>query len=350
MKINLDDQEQIGIAAIDLFASGMGAFILIAIIFMVLFAATPKQSQPTEPKDCPDPVVPDCPECPPPIECPEVTIPDCPECPEIPEKECPECPEVPEPAIPDCPPVPEPDCPDTPDCPLCPICEDVDTTVESEEPAAAPVERLACPEPEHKVSLLPETDIVFVLDTTNSMTLEIEALKRELYVVVDVLERMMPSVGIGVVTFNDRFQSPVIRHHPLRQLTNNPDNLNDLQRFLRTISIHNARGRNPDIPEAILTALKQAVSTSFRPNIENRIVIVITDSFAYPEDQTATYRLARQFSQEKGHRVSVVFVRAYPESEKYLQQLADAGNGLLVADRGSILGNVLLGMLPEKQD
>ena len=179
------------------------------------------------------------------------------------------------------------------------------------------------------------------------MVFEIESLKRELYVVVDVLERMMPSVGIGVVTFKDRYQRPTIRHHRLKEITNNANNLNDLQRFLRTISIHNASGNNPDMPEAIFVALQQAVTTSFRPHIENRVVIVITDSFAYPEEQNATYNLAAAFAQTEGQRVSAVFVRSYPDTEQYLKNLAEAGGGMLVHDRGSILANVLLGLIEE---
>ena len=350
MKINGDDQEQIGISAIDLFASGMGAFILIAIIFMVLFAAASKQVETAQVEVCPEPVVLECPEveeCPPAIVCPDVEVPACPECPSVVETACPECPPVAEVAIPQCPPTPVLECPESLDCPICPICEEA-TPLEPIPPTAPESEPIICPEPAELATILPETDIVFVLDTTRSMTFEIEAVKRELYVVVDVLERMMPSVAIGVVTFKDRFQRPPIRHHPVRTLTNDPENLNDLQRFLRTISIHNASGSNPDTPEAVLLALQQAVNTSFRRNINNRVIIVITDSFAYPHEQSATFQLAREFAQTEGHRITSVFVRTHTESEQYLQQLADAGNGILVYDRGSILANVLLSLLPER--
>lgn len=350
MKINGDDQEQIGISAIDLFASGMGAFILIAIIFMILFAAASKHVDTAQAQVCPEPVTMECPaveECPPPIECPEVEIPACPECPEVEATACPECPAVAEVEIPQCPPIPEIECPEALDCPICPICEEP-SPVEPTPTSAPPIEIQSCPEPAESTSILPETDIVFVLDTTMSMRFEIEALKRELYVVVDVLERMMPSVGIGVVTFKDRFQRPPIRHHPVRRLTNEPENLTDLQRFLRTISIHNASGTNPDTPEAVLLALRQAVSTSFRRDIKERVIIVITDAYAYAHEQNATFTLAREFAQTEGQRVAAVFVRTHTESELYLQQLADAGNGMLVHDRGSILANVLLSLLPQK--
>ena len=340
MKINGDDQDQIGISAIDLFASGMGAFILIAIIFMILFAAASKQVDTAQAQVCPDPVVVECPpveECPTPIECPEVEIPACPECPEVAQVE-----------IPQCPPIPKVECPEALDCPICPICEEPSPAEPTVTPAP-PIEVQPCPEPAESTTILPETDIVFVLDSTGSMRFEIEALKRELYVVVDVLERMMPTVGIGVVTFNDRLQRPPIRHHPVRRLTDDPENLNDLQRFIRSIAIDSASGPNPDTPEAVLLALRQAVSTSFRRDIKERVIIVITDAYAYEHEQNETFRLAREFAQTEGQRVATVFVRTHTEAELYLQQLADAGNGILVHDRGSILANVLLSLLQKQQ-
>ena len=174
---------------------------------------------------------------------------------------------------------------------------------------------------------------------------EIESLKRELHVVVEVLERIMPTVGIGVVTFNDRRQRPAVRHHPLRRLTDNEGAMVDIQRFLRDITAGDGRGPNIDIPEAILTALKTAVSTSFREGVRNRSVIVITDAYAYEDETQQTLSLARAFAAVDGQRVSTVHVQANPQSESYLQELAEAGSGAFVPDRGSILANVLLSIL-----
>ena len=174
---------------------------------------------------------------------------------------------------------------------------------------------------------------------------EIESLKRELHLLVQVLERMMPSVGVGIVTFNDRLQRPPSRHHPLRGLTNNDDAIRDINRFLRSISITDAQGPNEDIPEALLIGLRTAVNTSFREHVRHRIVIVITDAYAYEDEEAQSWGLARAFAQVDGQRISTVHVRDNPEAEEYLQALAEAGGGEFVADRGSILANVLLGIL-----
>ena len=342
MKPPVQEREGIGTSAIDLFASGMGAFILIALVFMVLFAATPRSEVPARPEavavPCPIPEpcpeTPACPACPPPTVCPEPPEPTCPACPTPDPFECPEalpCPTV-EPVV----------CPKQPACPVCPVCP------EPPEPAVAPAPPApaqSCPQAVPQTSLLPETDIVFVLDTTGSMYREIESLKREIHLLVQILERMMPSVGIGVVTFNDRLQRPPARHHPVRGLTNDEDAIRDINRFLRSISITDAQGPNEDTAEAVLIALQAAVGTSFREHVRHRIVIVITDAYAYDDEVAETLRLAEAFARLEGQRISTVHVRDNSDAEEYLQTLAEAGGGEFVPDRGSILANVLLGML-----
>ena len=341
MKPPVQEREGIGTSAIDLFASGMGAFILIALVFMVLFAATPRSDAPvrpeTPPVPCPTPEpcpeAPACPACPPPTVCPAPLEPACPACPTPDPVACPEAPPCPtvEPVV----------CPEQPACPACPVCP------EPPEPAPAPPAPPApsCPQAAPQTTLLPETDIVFVLDTTGSMYREIESLKRELHLLVQVLERMMPSVGIGVVTFNDRLQRPPARHHPLQGLTNDEDAIRDINRFLRSISITDAQGPNEDVAEAVLIGLQAAIGTSFREHVSHRIVIVITDAYAYDDEVAETLRLAEAFARVEGQRISTVHVRDSSDAEEYLQALAGAGGGEFVPDRGSILANVLLGIL-----
>lgn len=340
MKPIAEDQEFIGMSAIDLFASGMGAFILIAVIFMVLFAAVPKkesdtlQAQPV--LECPAVEIPKCPECPQVVvpECPIVEMPKCPEC-----EQCVVCPK-PAP-IPRCPPIPS--CPEAPECPACPVCESVPKPIVSE----APPVPVTCPEPDENTTMLAETDIVFVLDTTSSMYDEIDALKRELHLVVEVLNRMMPTVGIGVVTFNDRRQSPVTRHHKLRQLTGDEEALKDIQRFLRSIEAADARGSNVDVPEAVYQGLQEAVGTSFREGVSSRMILVLTDAPAYPDETLTSLQLVQRFSSTPGHRVSAIHVRQDAATRKYLEALAESGRGSYIIDTGTILANVLLSVLDD---
>ena len=74
-------------------------------------------------------------------------------------------------------------------------------------------------------------------------------------------------------------------------------------------------------------------------------MIVITDAYAYEDETAESLALARAFSTVEGQRVSTVHVQANPQSERYLEQLAEAGAGAFVPDRGSILANVLPSIL-----
>lgn len=340
MKPIAEDQEFIGMSAIDLFASGMGAFILIAVIFMVLFAAVPKKESDTVQAlpalECPKVEIPQCPECPQVVvpECPIVEIPKCPEC-----EQCVVCPK-PAP-VPRCPPIPS--CPEAPECPACPVCESVPKPIVAE----APTIPATCPEPDENTTMLPDTDIVFVLDTTSSMYNEIDALKRELHLVVEVLNRMMPTVGIGVVTFNDRRQRPVTRHHRLQQLTGDEEAIKDIQRFLRSIEAADARGSNLDVHEAVYQGLQEAVGTSFREGVSSRMILVLTDAPAYPDEEPASLQLVQRFSSTPGHRVSAIHVRQDEMAQKYLEALAESGRGSYIIDTGTILANVLLSVLDD---
>lgn len=340
MKPVAEDQEFIGMSAVDLFASGMGAFILIAVIFMVLFAAVPKKTAIDTPQtvavcECPAAEVPQCPEVVVP-ECPTVEIPKCPEC-----EQCAACPK-PAPS-PRC--APTPSCPEVPECPVCAVCEAVPEPSVTKAPEPPPP--VTCPEPDENTTMLPETDIVFVLDTTSSMYNEIDALKRELHLVVEVLSRMMPTVGVGVVTFNDRQQSPVTRHHQLQRLTGDEEALKDIQRFLRSIEAADARGGNRDIPEAVYQGLMDAVGTSFREGVSNRMILVLTDAPAYPDEVSASLQLVERFSDTPGQRVSAIHVRQSATTQKYLEALAEKGRGSYIIDRGTILANVLLSVLDD---
>lgn len=340
MKRPASEIESLGTSAIDLFASGMGAFILIALIFMVMYSATPAQEMPTEPvvaQICPEPVpCPEAPECP---LCPECET--CEECASCPPQKA--CPDVDVPSCPQCPATPT--CPQPKPCPPCAICPEIPDLVPKPEPTV----EVQCPEPAADTSMkpLPDLDLVFVLDTTGSMKFQLDSLKRELLVVTEVLEQIMPSIAIGFVTVNDRRQRPVHRVHNLRRLTGDQNAADELYRFLRNLEAGKAAGPNTDQPEAFFTGIQVATRMQFRKDVKNRAIIVITDSHAYEEEITASYTLAGQFAATEGSRISTVHIEAgkFPISDEYLPALARAGKGEYVIDRGTVLANVMLSVL-----
>ena len=194
-------------------------------------------------------------------------------------------------------------------------------------------------------------NVVICLDVTGSMTGQVEGLKREITTLAKVLESLAPSAGIGVVAFGDRTWRQTIHQQPLVLASN----LAALQSIVNRLSPNmdpQAR-RNRDGPEAVATALDQAVAMSWRPESRRRYVIVITDNAAYPERVASALRTAQQFSGRDGSFVSAVRAnftqdpRDRQAADRFLRQLAEAGNGQFVDAAGgeSMMGTVLLAIL-----
>ena len=314
------------ISALDLFASALGAFILMSLIFMVFFTMTAKTPAPqAEP----------------------VPTPPAPQCPDVPTPEPVECPK-PAPA-----PAPEPSS------------SAADALAETQAKLAACQAQLAgsqaemealaarCAAVERRASELqqalmevriPPFDIVICLDVTGSMQDQIQGLKQEISDLARVLNRLSPSVGIGVVAYGDRlFRRPIEKHPIVRT-----DAMRTLRQFVNQLQPKGIPfiDPNPDIPEAVDRGLAEAITMNWRPESERRYIIVIGDAPAYPEEVTSAFARAARFAETKGHQVSAVMV-ARRDAESFFRMLATAGQGQFVDDVGgqSMIASVLLAIL-----
>ena len=309
------------ISALDLFASALGAFILMSLVFMVFFTMTAKM--PTA-----DPTPPQCPEVEAqmPVECPPV--------------------ETPEP---------------TPSPATLAALEQAEANLAACEGDLARSQsqlgELAahCDAVEQQIGQLrqalmeariPPLDIVICLDVTGSMQDQIHGLKQEIDDLARVLDRLAPSVGIGVVAYGDRRWSQVIEKHAIVRT----DAMTSLRRFVQALE---PKGTgpwgaypNPDLAEAMDRGIAKAIAMNWRPESERRYIIVVADAPPYPEE--APYALTRtaQFAAAEGHYLSAVMV-ARRDAEAFFRQLASAGRGHFVDDVGgqSMIASVLLAIL-----
>ncbi len=324
-----------GMASLDLFASALGAFILISIIIFPLIADT-SRSDPAEP-------VPLLAEIPP----PEPIV--CPVCPSFPTLPTPvACPApsppapTPQPAtvpVPVAPPAPEPE------PAACPVCPAVPAPVPCPDPAPGP-------RPSTGSYQLPHVDLVIALDVTSSMTRQVAALKAEVGQLSDLLSRMAPSFGIGLVAFGDRQWERPTTTFPLRTISGPTLNRAAFRGFVNNLSVRMGLGRggNNDPPEAFLQALTDAARMPWRPESERRVIVLVTDNPAYPEEVERTIATAAAIARMPGHRVSTVYINtqgiADLEVERFLQRVASAGQGEFVRDAGgSLTVNLLLSLL-----
>ena len=323
-----------GMASLDLFASALGAFILISIIIFPLIADA-SRSEPAEPipllaaVSCPEPIV--CPVFPAflvppaPVACPAVPTPS-----PAPTPVAVAAPETP------------PAAPEPVTCPVCPPIPD---------PVPCPA-RDPGPAPPTATYQLPHLDLVIALDITSSMGPQVAALKAEVGQLSNLLSRMAPSFGIGLVAFGDRQWERPTTTFSLRRVSGPTLNRAAFRGFVNNLSVRMGLGRggNNDPPEAFLAALTEAARMPWRPESERRVIVLVTDHPAYPEEVNRTIATATAIARLPGHRVSTVYINSQgfvdPQVESFLQSVANAGRGQFVRDvGGSLTVNLLLSLL-----
>ena len=319
-----------GMSSLDLFASALGAFILISVIIFPYVTDASRTSAPAAP--------------PPPPQVVAATTPEAPACPVCPSLasmaaleplSCPVCPMLPAAAEPAECPVQAPV-----QCPLCP------TPEPSPDPPACPA--VAPP----AMYQFPHLDLIIVLDVTSSMGRQVASLKTEVGQLSDLLSQLSPSFGIGMIAFGDRYWEQPLTTFPLRRISGPTLNRAAFRGFVNGLDIMMGvgGGMNLDPQEAFLQALTEATRMPARPEARRRVIVMVTDNPAYPEEVNASIATAANVARLNGHQVSTVYINTTglpnPEAEAFLQTVAAAGEGQYVRDvGGSLTVNLLLSLL-----
>ena len=198
---------------------------------------------------------------------------------------------------------------------------------------------------------IPDIDIVICLDVTGSMGDQIAGLQQQIVDLANVLDALAPSAGVGVVAFGDRaWRRPLYVQRIVETAQ-----AAALQHFVNTLSPAmghtQATDPNRDTPEAVALALEEAVRLNWRPVSQRRYIVAVTDNPAYPDRVQAAMQAARSFAAADGQRVSTVRANATaPGSDlagPFLRDLAEAGSGEYVdaAGGGSMIASVLMAVL-----
>lgn len=198
---------------------------------------------------------------------------------------------------------------------------------------------------------IPDIDVVICLDVTGSMGAQIAGLQQQIVDLANVLDALAPSAGVGVVAFGDRaWRRPLYVQRIVETAQ-----AAALQRFVNTLSPAmghtQATDPNRDTPEAVALALEEAVRLNWRPVSRRRYIVAVTDNPAYPDRAQAAMQAARSFAAADGQRVSTVRANATaPGSDlagPFLRALAEAGGGEYVdaAGGGSMIASVLMAVL-----
>lgn len=194
-----------------------------------------------------------------------------------------------------------------------------------------------------------ELDLIFVVDSTASMMAVLEDMALSLSGISRILERLMPSVRIGIVAYRDDDipGSWVVKSLPLLDAKARLDEILLFAAALRPA------GPGPTVDEAVFKGLKQALGMDLRPQAKQSI-IVIGDARAHPNEERQTLDLARQFAASGERRsVSATYVetdssRLFGKGDRdFFMRLAKAGGGSFSEHGGQLTENVLLAILEE---
>jgi hypothetical protein len=191
-------------------------------------------------------------------------------------------------------------------------------------------------------------DLIFVIDTTASMGPVIADLAMSLTSVVRVLERMVPSIRIGVSAYNDRDtgQVPVVVLPP----TSANEHLERVLAFLERLQASTVGSRT--IEEDVHLGLEAAMLMNLRQDVRQTFVLIGDASVHLQLVDETIYRVRNFVAGHKQRTVSALYVST-PSSIShgenipiaFFQAVANAGNGTYTNHTGSMMESVLLSVL-----
>ena len=184
-------------------------------------------------------------------------------------------------------------------------------------------------------------DLVIALDVTGSMRQQIAALKAEIGQLSRLLVGLTPSLGIGVVAFGDRnYQRPVTTF-ALRRVSDSSGAQAALRHFVDGLSTRTGigTGSNGRWAGGISARVEGSQPYEVALASEQRVIVLITDNPAYPEEVDQAITEAASFAAKGDGRVSTVLVnngRSLNWTESFLERVAAAGRGQLVRDASGL--------------
>jgi Mg-chelatase subunit ChlD len=141
-------------------------------------------------------------------------------------------------------------------------------------------------------------DLAFVLDTTGSMSEEIEAVKQTINAVAAQLSTDQTDVRIGLVEYKDRGDELVTKAYPFSS---------NLKAFSRSVAGLSASGGG-DVPEDMQKGVQDALEKlQWRTNAVSRMVVVIADAppqLHYQDEKT--FVQSAKLAAEKGIKLFTV--------------------------------------------
>lgn len=187
-----------------------------------------------------------------------------------------------------------------------------------------------------------DLDLVFVMDLTGSMGDELNDMRSSLGAIIRTARRLAPTLNAGFVAFKDFDDDYLTRAYSLAHMEGR--NIGDLLSFVERLK---ASGGG-DVPEPVDIALKAAMEMPWRDDVRGRIV-VIGDAPAHAANEGRVLQMAADFAKSGsalgGRRISAIFTGDNPRAQSFYRRLAAAGGGDFTDHRGRMIESVLLSIL-----
>jgi|GEM_PF-1086607 len=197
--------------------------------------------------------------------------------------------------------------------------------------------------------MIAHLDLVFVMDATGSMRDEIEDVSENLLGIIRILRRFTESLHVGFVAFKDVSDDYVTRSFDLRAMEEDRD-LRAIREFVTRL--RPSGGGDP--PEPVERALEDALGMAWREGAEGRI-IVVGDAPAHSGKWKDAFALAKSFQDVEAsggleRQIGTIFTGRNQRGRRFYERLAKAGGGEFVAHRGRIMESILLSLLRTSPD
>ena len=210
---------------------------------------------------------------------------------------------------------------------------------------------------------LPSLDLVIALDLTYSMQEPLAGLQNEIRFLTESLQVLSPEVSIGIIGYTDTEDETWINTRnggidafDLTSL-NSEKKLNGLVRFVDGMQLGfgiPVEKSSNKWPESIDSVIKTASRMSWRSDSDLRILAIITDAESLNHD--ATVKLAKDFASDGVKTISILFQdtpslrqnldqQAKRINLRNLTEISKAGNGQLINQKGSISSMILTALV-----
>ncbi len=158
-------------------------------------------------------------------------------------------------------------------------------------------------------------DLMFVVDTTGSMTDELNFLQTELSDIISSVTEQQSGIRIGLVFYRDYGDNYIVRAHGFSGDQNSVQlNLNQEQ----------AQGGG-DYPEAMDQALQAAIGADWRAN-SRKVMFLIADAPPHSDRMRATWTAAEQARKKNIHVVPVAASGVAEDAEYIMRSVAALTN------------------------